>query len=111
MTYESNNSENEKYSQRRITLEDNNPWLQDRTPSDLSRQSEMLSNHYVEHHLRGEPNGQYSTKIERELEAFYSVRDPTLKRYTIRRIAGHPKTKSVTTDFTSNEYFITYNRD
>lgn len=103
--------ENNPYEQRRITLEDNNPWLEDRTPSDLSRQSEMFANHYVENHLKGEPYGQDSRTIERELESYYSVRDPTLKRYTLRRIAGHPNTLSRTTNFSTNEYYTTYNRD
>ena len=109
MTYDEQNDE--KQIHKRISLEDNNPWLQDKTPSDLSRESEILSNHYVEYHLKGQPSGQNSKTIERELEAFYSVRDPTLKRYIIRQVVSHPKTNAVATDFKTNEYFITYNRD
>ncbi len=113
MAYENNNTKEEdsRFSQKRITLEDNNPWLENKTPADLFYESELFANDYVEHHLKGVPDGQNSKTIERELEAFYSVKDPVLKRYTIRRIAGHPKTNSVTTDFKTNEYFISYNRD
>ena len=112
MTYDNNENQNERYTHnKRISLEDNNPWLQDKTPSDLSRESELLSNHYVEHHLKGQPTGQYSRHIENDLEAFYSVRDPTLKRYTIRRIAGDKRTLATTTNLSKNEYFISYNRD
>jgi hypothetical protein len=112
---EEQQEEREKY--RRIdNLADNNPWLQDSTTmSDIDRQSSKLAEHYIDNHLRGDPNGgQSSNTIKRELNAFYSVdseKEPTLVRYTLRKMAGHPKTDSAITDFTkSDEYFISYKR-
>jgi hypothetical protein len=81
--------------------------------SDIDRQSSKLAEHYIDNHLRGDPNGgQSSSKINRQLEAFYQTTDPTLVRYTVRKIAHSPKTYSSITDFTkSDEYFVTYKRD
>jgi hypothetical protein len=111
-SYENNNEERRN---RRIDLETNNPWLQDKTPADLDRESTEIADHYLENHLRAAPNGQSSNTIKRELNAFYGVdpdKEPTLVRYTLRKMAGSPKTDSAITDFTkSDEYYISYRRD
>jgi hypothetical protein len=61
--------------------------------SDIDRQSSKLAEHYIENHLRTDPNGgQSSSKMKRELEAFYQTTEPTLVRYTLRKIAHSPKT-------------------
>jgi hypothetical protein len=117
MSYNENNNENEqqpRYDERlkRVnTIGENNPWLQDSTTiSDIDRQSSKLAEHYIDNHLRGDPNGgQPSNTIKRELAAFYQTTDPTLVRYTLRKMAHSPKTDSAITDFTkSDDYFINY---
>jgi hypothetical protein len=83
------------------------------TIDDIDRQSSKLAEHYIDNHLRGDPNcGQSSSKIKRELAVFYQTTDPTLVRYTLRKMTHSPKTDSAITDFTkSDEYFVTYKRD
>jgi len=108
MTYE--NEQQKRNENRRIDIESNNPWLQDKTSEDIDRQSTMLAEDYINKHLRGDPNGgQSSNTIKRELAAFYRTTDPTLVRYTLRKMAHSPKTDSAITDFTkSDDYFISY---
>jgi hypothetical protein len=113
---ESNNGNNNEWRNRKIDLGTNNPWLQDsKTPADLDRESTEIADHYLENHLRAAPNGQSSNTIKRELNAFYGVdpeKESTLVRYTLRKMAGSPKTDSAITDFTkSDEYYISYRRD
>ena len=106
MAYNDENTrreEDSRFSQKRISLEDNNPWLQDRSPSDLDRQSTQLADVYVDKNLRGLPDGQTSNMIKRELEAFYRTTDPILVRYTLRKIAAHPNTDSAITDFSKTD--------
>jgi hypothetical protein len=116
MSYENNiqkenEIEQEKY--RRInSIDDNNPWIQDSTTmSDIDKQSSKLAEHYIENHLRSDPNGgKSSNTIKRELAAFYQTTDPTLVRYTLRKMAHSPKSYSAITDFAkSDEYYISYN--
>jgi hypothetical protein len=113
MTSSYENEREEKYSNRRIDdLESNNPWLQNKTTDDIDRLSSKIADHYIDNHLRGEPDGCSSNKMKRELEAFYQTTEPTLVRYTLRKIAHSPKTYSSITDFTkSDEYFVIYKRD
>ena len=108
-----NENEKERESHRRIdNIESNNPWLQDRTIDAVDKLSSKIADHYIDNHLRGEPDGCYSNKMKRDLEAFYQTTEPTLVRYTLRKIANSPKTNSAITDFTkSDEYFVTYKRD
>jgi hypothetical protein len=85
--YNNNNNEIDQRNNRRITnLEETNPWLlNNRTNEDLERQSTLLSNNYVEKHLRG-VDSMHSRDIKRDLESYYSVKDETLQRYTICKI-------------------------
>jgi hypothetical protein len=85
--YNNNNNEIDQRNNRRITnLEETNPWLlNNRTNEDLERQSTLLSNNYVEKHLRG-VDSMHSRDIKHDLESYYSVKDETLQRYTIRKI-------------------------
>ncbi len=113
MTYEQNENEKKENNNRIIDIESSNPWLQDSTTiSDIDRQSSKIAEHYIDHHLRDEPDGQSSSTMKRELAAFYQTTEPTLVRYTLRKIAHSPKTDSAITDFTkSDEYFVKYKRD
>jgi hypothetical protein len=53
-----------------------------------------------------------SNTIKRELAAYYSMNDETLQRFTIRKIAHHPKTDSAIDDYSkSDSYYIKYKRD
>ena len=72
----------------------------------------MIADHDIDNHVRVEPDVCNSNKMKRDLEAFYQTTDPTLVRYTLRKIAHSPRTYSSITDFTkSDEYFVKYKRD
>lgn len=94
-------------------IESNNAWLQDSTTiDDIDRQSSKFAEDFINHHLRGSPYGMKTNQIKRAIEAYYSVSDPTLLLYTVRKIAQSPKTWYTIEDYTKpDDYYITYNRD
>jgi hypothetical protein len=103
--------ENEEKENRRIDIETSNPWLQNRNMEDIDRQSSKIADHFVDNHLRG-TDMMNSNTIKRELAAYYSMNDETLQRFTIRKIAHHPKTDSAIDDYSkSDSYYIKYKRD
>jgi len=119
----SSHESNEERTNRRIDLKTYNAWLQDessKTPADLDRQSTEIAEHYIENHLRGAPDGQFSSAITRDIQAWYGVdpeKEPALVRYTLRKMAASPKTNSTITDLVTNDsskpddYHIAYRRD
>jgi hypothetical protein len=70
------------------------------TIDDIDKQSSMIADHDIDNHVRGEPDGCNSNKMKRDLEAFYQITEPTLVRFTLRKIAHPPKTDSSIDDYT-----------
>jgi hypothetical protein len=91
-------------------LEDNNPWLENnRTSTDIDRQSSAYAEAYINNHLRGNPDGVYTNQVKRDIETLYDEKDSTILRYTVRKISAHPNTESQITDYTKpDDYFIKY---
>jgi hypothetical protein len=86
MAYENEEKRSENNSRRLVATEDNNPWITE-TPEDLNRQSSKIADTYIKTRLIGEPDGVTSSAVKRDIESLYSVKDETLQRYTVRKIA------------------------
>jgi hypothetical protein len=55
------------------------------------------------------PYGVYTNQVKRDIESLYDEKDPTVLRYTVRKIAHSPNTESQITDYTKpDDYYIKY---
>jgi hypothetical protein len=107
MTYE----EEEENKKMRIIDLTENPWSSN-TPEDLDRQSSMIADTYIKTRLKDEPNGLTSSTVKNDIESLYSVKDETLKRYSIRKIAYDPRVESSIRDYSkSDDYYLQYKYD
>jgi hypothetical protein len=101
-TYEEEEKQQQQQNRRVDNIADNNPWITE-TFEDLNRQSSKLADAYITRQLIGEPDGVTSSKVKRDIESLYSVKDETLQRYTIRKIAYDPRVRSDIRDYSKTD--------